>query len=211
MALPDRMPERYTWDDYRSWPGGERWELIGGAAFAMSPSPGVWHQRVSLALGAELRAFLQARPCAVFIAPLDVRLSATDVVQPDVLVVCDPRQITETHIEGAPVLVVEVVSPSSLSHDRVAKLRLYAAYGVKEYWLVTPYPHLAEVLVLDGSSYRIHGSYRKADTLTSPALPGLRLALERVFDFAIPEGERVDEIGEGTPPYASRTAPWPAP
>jgi hypothetical protein len=75
---------------------------------------------------------------------------------------------------------------------------------VKEYWLVTPYPHLVEVLVLDGATYRIHGVFGKHDTLTSPTLPGLEIALSTVFDFPIPESERIEEVREGTPPYARR-------
>jgi Uma2 family endonuclease len=204
MAQLVQTCERYTWDDYRSWPDDERWELIGGEAYAMSPSPGARHQRVSLALGAKLHALLSGKRCEAFIAPMDVHLSGADVVQPDVLVVCDPRKITETHIEGAPDLVVEVASRSSVRHDRLVKLKLYARYGVKEYWLVTPYPHLVEVLVLDGLTYRVHDVSGKADMLTSPTLPGLEIALESIFDFPIPESERIEEVREGTPPYARR-------
>jgi Uma2 family endonuclease len=203
MAQPAPAYEHYTWDDYRSWPADERWELIDGQPFAMSPSPGFRHQDIAAAITSALRSALRGKPCRAVAAPMDVRLSATDVVQPDVLVVCDARKITETHIEGAPDLVVEIVSPSTVAHDRMVKLRLYARHGVREYWIVTPYPHLVEVLVLDGATYRIHNVFRKADTLTSPALPGLAIALDTVFDFPIPPSEHIDEVREGTPPYHS--------
>jgi len=202
MAQPAKPHEYFTWDDYRSWPDDERWELIRGYPYAMTPSPRFRHQAICMAIASELYASLRNKPCTVVPAPMDVKLSDADVVQPDVLVVCDPSKIRDTHIEGAPDVVVEVTSPSSTSHDRMRKLALYAQYGVKEYWIITPHPHLVEVLLLDGDSYRIHSVFTKADTLTSPTLPGLEIALEQVFDFPIPDDERIDEVREGTPSYA---------
>lgn len=201
MAQPATACLQFTWDDYRSWPDDERWELIDGAPVAMSPSPGFRHQDVCIAIGAELRSFLKGKRCRVLVSPMDVKLSEIDVVQPDVLVVCDPRKIKDTHIEGAPDLVVEIASPSTTAYDRTRKRELYARYGVREYWLVTPYPHLLEVLLLDGAGYRVHQVYRKPDTLTSPTLPGLEVPLVGVFDFPIPDAERIDEVHESTPPY----------
>jgi len=206
MAHPATDYQYYTWDDYRSWPDDERWELIDGHPYAMSPSPGVRHQRIVTAITVELHAFLQGGPCDVFVAPLDVKLSEADIVQPDVLVVCDPRKIKDTHIEGAPDVVVEIASPSSVCHDRTRKLSLYAKSGIREYWLVTPYPHLVEVLTLDGDGYRLHRTYLHTDVLTSPALPGFELNLVSIFDFPIPDDERIDEVRESPPPYG-RQAP----
>ncbi len=152
-------------------------------------------------MASELRAFLRGKRCRAMVSPLDVKLSEVDVVQPDVLVVCDPRKIKDTHIEGAPDLVVEIASPSTTVYDRTLKLELYARYRVKEYWLVTSYPHLLEALLLDGDGYRIRKVYRKQDTLTSPTLPGLELPLAAIFDFPIPDAERILEVHESTPPY----------
>jgi len=126
MGQAAQIDEHYTWKDYCSWSSEERWEIIDGRPIAMSPSPGYRHQRICLRLGAELDAFLRGKPCEVAIAPMDVKLSDEDIVQPDVLVVCDPRKITDTHIEGAPDVVIEVASPSTAVHDRLIKLRLYA-------------------------------------------------------------------------------------
>lgn len=207
MAQPATACPRFTWDDYRSWPDDERWELIDGQPVAMSPSPGFRHQDVAVAIVTELRTFLKGKRCRVLVSPMDVKLSAVDVVQPDVLVVCDPRKIRDTHIEGAPDLVVEIASPSTTVYDRTLKLELYARYGVKEYWLVTPYPHLLEVLLLDGDGYRIRKVYRKQDTLTSPTLPGLELPLAAVFDFPIPDGDRILEVHESAPPYPRAARP----
>ena len=173
----------------------------------MTPSPGFRHQKIAIALGAQLFAGLDGHPCEVLAAPMDVRLSAEDVIQPDVLVVCDPGKIEDTHIEGAPDLVVEIASDSTVSYDRTLKLNLYAKHGVKEYWLVTPYPHLVEVLFLDGDSYRIHGVYTNRDRLISPTLPGLVMDLETVFDFPISDEERIEQVHEAVPPYLPPKAP----
>lgn len=197
---------RFTWADYRSWPADERWELIDGEAFAMSPSPSYRHQLVAARLTTALGVHFAGKPCEALAAPMDVKLSDADVVQPDLLVVCDETQITPTHIEGPPALVVEIASPSSTAHDRGRKRALYARSGVKELWLVTPYPSLVEILVLDGPSYRLHEVYSREQTLVSPAFPGLEIGLEGIFDFPISPEERVNEVREDPAPYAARRA-----
>ena len=121
------------------------------------------------------------------------------------MVVCDRSQILETHIEGAPALVVEVLSPSTHRHDRVRKLRLYARFGIQEYWLVQPYPAVIEVLHLTGGDYRIAGAYTDVETLRSPTFPELALDLSEVFTLPISPAEQIDEIRESAPPYV--TAP----
>jgi|APSaa5957512622_1039677.scaffolds.fasta_scaffold00557_8 Uma2 family endonuclease len=201
MGQPAQSYEYSTWEDYQGWPDDERWELIDGQPFAMTPGPGFRHQDVCLGIGTELRAFLRGKPCHAIVAPFDVKLSDADIVQPDVLVVCDQSKITDTHLEGAPDMVVEIGSPSTNSYDRTFKLSLYAKYGVKEYWLVTPYPPLIEVLLLDGDSYRVHSVFAAGSTLASPTLQGLAMVLDDVFDFPVSEDERVEEIRESTPPY----------
>ncbi len=150
---------------------------------------------------AHLFQYFQGKPCEPLVSPIDVKLSADDVVQPDVAVVCDRTQIRETHVEGAPALAIEVLSPSSHRHDRVRKLRLYARAGVREYWLVQPYPAIIEVLQLTGEHYQIAGAYTDMETLHSPAFPDLALDLATVFTLSIPPAEQIDEIRESAPPY----------
>ncbi len=133
MSVASQTKQRFGWDDYRVWDDGQRWELIGGEPFCMSPAPGSRHQEIVGGLFAHLFQHFQGRPCQPFVSPIDVKLSTEDVVQPDIVVVCDRSQVLETHIEGPPDLAVEVLSPSSHRHDRVRKLRLYARYGVGEY------------------------------------------------------------------------------
>jgi len=193
----------FTWADYLTWPDTEHWEIIGGEAFAMSPAPSLRHQSVSRELTRQMSDFFDGRPCDVYAAPTNVRLSNDDIVQPDLLVVCDKSQMKDTHIEGAPNLVVEILSPATAGFDRVRKMRLYARSGVKEVWLITPYSWLAEVYALSGESYLLAQSCERTDTLKSKAFPGLEIALTKVFDFEIPPEERIEMVKEGRPPYGA--------
>ena len=200
-GLALRNDEHFTWADYRSWDDNERWELIGGEAFNMTPAPLTRHQRVSMELSALMERFFKGRKCMPFAAPTDVRLSDVDVVQPDIFVVCNPAQVKPTHIEGPPTLVAEILSPSSVVHDHVRKFQLYARCGVQEYWIVTPYPALIEVYVLDGDHFRLAAGYEKDDTLRSPTFPELEMPLADVFDFPLEPGEEIMVIKEARAPY----------
>ena len=206
MSDSSAAKKRYDWNDYRSWPEGQRWEIVGGEAFAMSPAPSTRHQRILHEIDRQLGNFFASEQCRVFPAPTDVKLSEFDTVQPDIAVVCESKQIKPTHIEGPPTLVVEILSESTALYDRTVKLRLYAVSGVKEVWLVTPYPWLVEVLLLDGDSYRLAGNYIKTDTLKSPTFPGLGIELSKVFDFPLEPGEEIQMVREGHPPRARREA-----
>lgn len=189
---------RASWTDYQTWGDDKRWEIIDGRPYAMT-APRVSHQRVCGELHVALHSYFRRHLCQVFLSPIDVRLSEYDVVQPDLIVVCERTQILETHIEGPPALVVEILSPSTQRHDRVRKLHLYARAGVKEYWLIQPSPPLVEVLALDGSQYRIFGAYTEEDQLSSRLFPELVLDLR---DFFLNPGEEpVEEVREGSPPY----------
>ena len=189
-----------TWDDYQSWHDDQRWEIIEGEAYAMTPSPLERHQRILADLMIELHGFFKTKNCRVYPAPMDLKLSDQDVVQPDILVVCDPSQIRKTHIEGPPSLVIEILSPATTLHDRGRKLELYARSGVQEVWLVTPYPSAVEVFLLDGESYRLKRTYAKEDTLQSPCFPGLEMELGAIFNFPVDPDEQIQLIKEGRPP-----------
>ncbi len=206
-GLPAEKHEpRFTWADYCTWQDEARWELFDGQAVAMAPAPSLQHQSVVTNLGAALRQHFRRKPCRALVSPVDVRLSEDNVVQPDIVVVCNPRQL-KAYVDGAPALVVEVQSPQSLRHDRVRKLNLYARFGVREYWLVTPYPPMLEVLSLAGNGrYAVEAVYSEADTLVSPSFPELRIPLADIFDFPIPEDQRIDELRDLQPPYPPRRA-----
>lgn len=206
MAHPEQKKTApFTWNDYRTWPNDQKWEIIDGVAFAMSPSPTSRHQSIVGDLHGHLYPQFKRAPCKLIVSPMDVHLTDLDVVQPDLLVVCKPEQIQRTHIEGAPSLVIEVVSGDSLTRDRVRKLHLYARCGVQEYWIVTPYPSVVEVLQLDHGSYRLHGGYMKEDTLLSPLFPELRLELSDVFRFPLEPGDELPIMRE-PPAHCYETA-----
>jgi Uma2 family endonuclease len=202
-----KLNEHYTWSDYQTWPEGERWELINGEAFDMSPSPTVLHQDISGALLCLMRPYFRGKKCMLVSAPMDVKLSDIDVVQPDLLVVCDPKQI-KNHIEGPPALVVEILSESSIDRDRVAKTKVYAKFGVKEYWIVTSLPGVVEVFQLQGDRYLLWKAFGQRDTLTSPGFPDLRVKLKDVFDFPVePQDRKLTRIKEPPARYATKTRP----
>ena len=194
----------YDWDDYRTWDDDKRWELVGGEAFDMTPAPGTGHQRAVLRLAAELHRYFTGKTCEVFVAPVDVKLSDEDIVQPDIVVVCERSKLKPTHIEGAPTLVVEVLSPSTEVHDRLRKMALYARTGVKEVWLVSPEARLVELFVLDGATYRLTGTYTQGDSLRSRAFPKLSVNLRNVFTLPPEAGTSVRMLRETGPSYGSR-------
>ena len=173
-----------TAEDLASFPDdGDRYEIIGGKLI-VSPSPTYRHQRVSMKLGTALDSYLSDRPTGVVIAaPMDVYLSRNDVVQPDLLVVLDERSeiIEERGIMGAPDLVIEILSPSSMVHDFLRKTQLYERYGVREYWIVNPESEIVSVQVLDGDRYVVTGEYGREDTVPSAVLDGFELPLSVLF------------------------------
>jgi Uma2 family endonuclease len=115
--------------------------------------------------------------------------------------VSDHGKIHETHVQGGPELVVEILSPSTVVHDRVRKLWLYARAGVRELWLVTPYPPLAEVLVLREGRYAFHATYGEDEELVSSTFDGLRIHLKEVFAFPVPPDETIQLVEEAAAPY----------
>ena len=201
MGEPAYKNKRYTWSDYQQFPDDGRREIIGGEIFDMSPAPTTRHQSIAGELFRQMANHLHGESCKPFIAPTDLKLSDEDVVQPDLMVVCDEDQVMESHVEGAPALVVEVLSPSTQSHDRKRKMALYGRAGVKEVWLVSPLPPGIEVFLLDGATYRFMGMYQLADDFKSPGFGGLDLDLAAVFDFPLEPGEPVYVVKEDAAEY----------
>lgn len=147
MGNPALTPkERFTYRHYRTWPDSERWELIEGQAWSMSPAPMRRHQEVSARLFNEVFNFLKGKPCKVFAAPFDVLLpmgeeaddEVESVVQPDIVVFCDRSKLTERGARGAPDLAVEILSPWTSKKDIKDKYELYESRGVREYWVLDP-------------------------------------------------------------------------
>ncbi len=190
-----KLDERYGWADYCGWPDDERWEIIGGEAFDMSPAPVIRHQAIVGELHGQLYNAFRGKKCKVFVAPADVKLSEEDVVQPDVFVVCEIDRIKRTHLEGAPTLVIEVLSPSTAKKDRTLKMDLYAASGVKEFWVVDPAASTVEVFALESGVYRLAGTYAAGDAAESVVFSELKIDLKPVFGDG-EQGARSGEHGE---------------
>jgi Uma2 family endonuclease len=177
----EKLERRYTYNDYLAWPDDTRYELIDGVSYAMS-SPTVRHQDILLNLAFAMKPVFKGQPCKLFAAPLDVALSEDTVVQPDLLVVCDPKKITDTCIRGTPDLVVEILSPSSSWHDRLRKFKRYADAGVKEYWIVSPDVATVEIFTLENGAFRIHEAFMQQERLQSALFPGLSFDMADVFE-----------------------------
>ncbi len=188
----ERPDTRYTWSDYRNWSEEDRWEIIDGTAYAMSPAPSTRHQTVVLRLSSRLEQALAGKPCRAFIAPTDVRLSDTDVVQPDILVVCDAAKITPTHVEGAPDVVMEILSPATATKDLRQKRTLYERTGVREYVVVDPLEHYAMRFLLGPDGFDKGTVFGPEEKLIFATLEAVEVALWEVFEVAGPDEAAAD-------------------
>jgi Uma2 family endonuclease len=172
---------RLTYRDLQQIPQDRnRYELIEGELF-VSPSPNIEHQRKAFRLSRILAEHVEQQDLGeVFIAPCDVLLDDSTVLEPDIVFVSKARQsvVTAACIQGPPDLVVEVLSDSSRTIDRFVKRDRYAEFGVPEYWLLDPFEPRLEVLRLEAGKYRVVGAFGPADTLNaSPTFPDLRIPM----------------------------------
>ncbi len=201
MADPTvKRDQHYTYSDYRSWPEDERWELIEGVAWDMSPAPARQHQGIVAAIASAFYSALRDHPCQVYPAPFDVLLpggaeteddDVTTVVQPDVSVFCDESRLTRAGARGAPTLAVEILSPSTASKDMRIKRDLYERHGVLEYWIVDPGNKYVAVYLLDeGGKYgepKLYEPTKASESTLSPRTPplasaGVQIDLGEMFD-----------------------------
>jgi len=190
MSLTAKKLEQiYTYKDYLSWQEGERWELINGRAYAMTPAPSTKHQKVILELSRQIANYLLNKKCDAFPAPFDVRFAdkfdddqmITTVVQPDIVVICDKTKIDDKGCKGAPDIVIEILSPETGDKDKKEKFTLYEKHGVKEYWLVDPFDNTVMVFKLKKNEYGKPAVYTKNDHITTNVLKGLKINLKLVF------------------------------
>lgn len=188
MALPAKK-KRYTFADVLSWAEDDRIELIGGEAYMMAP-PSRIHQRVSFEIGRQIGNYLDGKKCEIYQAPFGVRLfekdgdapgDASTIVEPDISVVCDKNKLDRYGCKGAPDMIVEVLSPSSLRHDRFVKLGLYQQAGVREYWIVEPETKTVQVYMLENGIFRPCAFYGPNDVAKVNVLDGCFVELEKVF------------------------------
>ena len=188
MALPAEK-ERYTFADVLTWDEDERIEIINGEAVMMAP-PSRIHQKVSVAITSQLYNFLEGKKCEVYPAPFGVRLFEKDgdspddvdtMVEPDISVVCDKNKLDKHGCKGAPDLVVEILSPSTLRHDRFVKLSLYQRAGVREYWIVEPETQTVQVYTLENGILHPRAFYGPGDVAKVNVLEGCFIELGKVF------------------------------
>ena len=150
MPIAKKYRPYYIYEDYCQWEG--RWELIEGMPYAMSPLPVPEQQRASLNLSIIFNEALKnCKECKVY-PPLDWKISEDTVVQPDVLIVC--KKIEKKYLDFTPLLVVEVLSPSTASKDRGEKMELYQLQQVKYYLIVDPEFKKTEIYQLEDNRYQ---------------------------------------------------------
>jgi Uma2 family endonuclease len=165
-------------------PEGPPYYQVVEGNLVMSPSPRTFHQIVAGRIHSVILQFLEKHALGeVFIAPLDVYLDDVNIYQPDVIFVAARQKaiITEQGIEGAPALVVEVLSPATARYDKGSKRKVYARTGVKELWLVDPEARTIEVFSLAENVDKPSAAHGDKDTFSSSLLPGLRFNGAAIF------------------------------
>ncbi|HEX5041699.1 MAG TPA: Uma2 family endonuclease [Candidatus Polarisedimenticolaceae bacterium] len=179
MAEPRR---KLTYSDLQVTPDdGRRYELVRGTLL-VTPSPRPRHQRISKRLSRLLEDYFERGGLGeVFPAPTDVILTQEDVFVPDLLVVGDPRDVTDRAIEAPPLLVVEILSPSTRKQDRGVKAQRYAELGILHYWIVDPEHGKVECFRLEDGSYSLTAEASGTTTLTHPDWEGLVLDLAALW------------------------------
>lgn len=178
--------KKYTYQDYLDLPAdGKRYEIINGELI-MAAAPYTTHMRVSKRIYNELLAYSQNETIGeIFYAPIDVYLSETNIVQPDLLFILKENShiITERYINGAPDLVIEILSTSTAYHDLIEKKELYAQYGVHEYWFVDPKRQCVEIYLNKDREFELQQRVEKDEAVASIILPGFQVELEEIFEM----------------------------
>jgi Uma2 family endonuclease len=176
---------RLTYEDYCLLPNdGKRYEIIEGELF-VTPAPIRPHQKVVSNLVYYLNEYVKTRGGGeVYPAPFDVVFSRFDVVEPDLLYVSEARSsvLTEKNVQGAPDLVVEVLSESTAEMDRTTKLKLYAKHGVTEYWIIDPSNLRTQIFRRAGEGLELAAELTATGSLTSPLFPGFCLPLAKLLE-----------------------------
>jgi Uma2 family endonuclease len=181
------LSKSYTYWDYLKWQFADRVELIRGRIVKMSPGPNVNHQSLVTNVFGRLWTVFSNEPCRVFVAPFDVRLPVsfgkkdTTVVQPDLCVICDSSKLDKQGCNGAPDLVVEILSPGNASHDVDVKFKLYEESGVKEYWIIQPEDRTILVYSLIENTYIGLRPFCEGMTVESPLFAELKVSVDDLF------------------------------
>jgi len=181
-AVAEQRTRRWTYEEYARLDDEQRYEIIGGELL-MAPAPDMYHQEWAGELYQRIVAHVRARRLGkVYFAPVDVVFDAQNVVQPDLLFIASANLsiIKAPGVFGAPDLLVELISPSSVRRDRYLKKGLYARFGVKEYWIVEPGNKSLEIWKLQNQTFDLHCLLEEKGKLTSLVLPGLDFDLSEI-------------------------------
>jgi Uma2 family endonuclease len=163
----------------------ERYEIIGGIRYDFLSSPKLMHQIISAEIEHMLRSGCQ--PDGVILhAPMDVHLDEDNVVQPDIIYITNHTLhiIVDQKIKGTPDLLIEILSPSTGSRDRIIKKELYERFRVQEYWIVDPVHFTIEQFVLKEDCFILHASYGHGSTLVSPHFPCIAINMDKLYKQA---------------------------
>lgn len=188
MALPIENRD-YSFADYLTWKGDDRIELMNGEAVMMAP-PTRYHQGISGELHRQLANYLEGKGCKVYAAPFAVRLFQTSedkpedvrtVVEPDISIICDQSKLDDFGCKGAPDFIAEILSPSTLRHDRVTKFNLYQEAGVQEYWIINPEDKSVQVFVLEKGRYKAVDILLASGLLKVNVLDDCAIDIEKLF------------------------------
>ena len=174
----------WTYSEYVALTDDGEWYEIVNGVLVMAPAPDIPHQAAAMRFGYFLFAHVELTGLGRVIgAPADVVLSPNNVYQPDVFVVLNAHldRVQEKRVVGAPDLVIELASPSTVLYDRLTKYEVYARFGVPEYWIAKTASRSVEVLVLENEKYRSLGVFSGRDTLPSRIVPELPVHVDQFF------------------------------
>ncbi len=188
MELPEK--EHYTYSDYLEWDKDGRIEIIEGELIMMG-APARIHQKIVTELARQFGNFLEGKKCEVYVSPFTVRLfeknddnsdSVDTVVEPDLSIICDLDKLDKQGCKGAPDMIIEILSPSTMRHDRFVKFNLYQKAGVKEYWIISPEEQSVQVFLLnDNGLYVQDNVYDQNDIAKVNSLRGCFIELSKLF------------------------------
>jgi Uma2 family endonuclease len=181
------LTKTYSYSDYLMFRFEERVEIIKGYILKLSPAPSRKHQTISQNLNFKIFSYFSNHSCSVYVAPFDVRLPIksakknTTVVQPDLCVICDENKLDDKGCNGAPDLIVEILSPKNSKHDVETKFNLYQESGVKEYWIVQTEQKIILVYTLKNEEYIGSKPFGEGETIKSIIFPDMKILVDDVF------------------------------
>jgi len=174
--LTDR---RYTYEEWLELDTGDvRTELVDGYVYAFA-SPSLFHQTISGELYAQFSQYLRGKTCRAFQA-VDVKLEKSTIFVPDLIIVCDSNKLSNRECNGAPDLIIEILSPSTSRYDRITKLKAYRKAGVKEYWIIYPEEQSVEVHILVNDMYIVN-RYAEDENVPVSVLTGFEINTKEIF------------------------------